>query len=313
MDDIGGKQAKKYFQEAYRKNLLSERTTIRDTKHYLPFLREFNRVGTNWLKNSDDWNRIVTMRTVQRAVDQEWGRLSAGKTTFRKFMRDTNAVLLDEGQLKEFMGHFESGNVDNMKGILERHMVYQTQFDYTKAQKPAEFQTALGRVAGSYSTYPLQFGEMLSTALKRKGPMYGLKLASNMWATSYLYNDMLGIEGVEGNVLNVAAYTGGPMMTSGLDFMQTANRGWDRIVKAKDIATGISAAGQTGKELGRLATRIAVPMSWYPRRFSEGLESLGNGEYMASMMSFMGLNVNEDALALQLEFDDIESIFSDDQ
>jgi len=310
MDDIVQGDTSAFYDEAFAKHLLGERSLVGDKKHFLPFIRNWNLVGTHWLKNSDDWNRIVAMRTVQRATDESWDLLQRGKIDIPKFMNRTNASLLDADQLPLFMKHLEAGDVDSMKSIMERHMVYQTHFDYTRSQKPEWLQSEVGTIAGSYSTYPMQFGEMLAKGLKAKGWTFGARLAANMLAVSYLYNDILGVEGVEGNPLKVLGYMGGPLLTSGADFVNTMSQTIGSVGEQSTIRGAGERLLSGTTKAGQGLARVTVPMIWYPKRFSEGLESLHAGEYTASMMSFMGLNVNEESLVNQLSFDDIESIFT---
>jgi hypothetical protein len=200
------------------------------------------------------------------------------------------------GTQESFMRLISEGNIKEADTLLQRNIIDWTMYNYSAAQKPGFAHNRVGKAMLSYSTYPTQFAEMLARMVKND-PMVGGRLAINIAALSYFYNDVLGLKGYEGNPLRIMMFTGGPLATGGLDAFQTFTQGVESLkIMDSNVMEKAGRLGEVAVSGLDPLRRILVPFNWYPKRFKSALQSLDEGEYYTSLLQGTGLNVNSDAM-----------------
>jgi len=271
------------FDKIYAKHKARGITMVRDpldpTRSLMKrWLKGANSVGMNIFRTSDDYTRLVTAEAWDIMFTDSLELMTKGKIGYEQFSKLTWSKLLDPADLERFDKFMKQGQHELANSLLSDRMTKLTIFDYDVLNKPEAWTSGIGRIAGQYQTYPLQYIRMVKKIVAasdvQERAVYIGRLLFNTATVGYTLHDVLGMKGAPMTPMGTMSISGGPGISAMIQAFtaMTANN--------TSIGSKIKAVGRAGK--------IFIPFGGQETHVWKAVKAYLDGEAMAATVHLAG-------------------------
>ena len=205
-----------------------------------------------------DWvNRAIIYYGAQKRFKGAAKEFLEGKISKGKFLKRSGMHLFGAAQYNYALKLLKTNDLETGLKAAEDHIARvaanRTQYLYDRFEQPALFRNGIGRLAGQFASWPVNFLAYVSEVLRTKTTSTAEKARflatlgglSTLTATTFA---QMGIRSEEFLPWNMALFQGGPyyqMMNDGLAAINGDGQRWGKFVRALTGLIPFSRAGES--------------------------------------------------------------------
>lgn len=259
--------------------------------------------GMQWYKNSDDYTRAVAYLASTNKWDAAMKQLQEGIISREQFVQTASGLhAVREGRRNQILQLLDEGNAAAARHMLGTDMVEHTMFAYRHTARPEAFRKGLvGKLFGTFGTYPVQYVENVRQALTTSGMTPAQKAA---WAGKFVANagalylgfrELAGIEA--GNFLPwvPAQFAGGPWYDMAYGVSKSLAPGY-RGRQARAEVFGITTVdGQLAWDPRKSEmAQWLIPFSFSINSIQRGIQYANEGKHYQAFLSIGSAPIRAD-------------------
>jgi hypothetical protein len=248
---------------------------------------------TMWIKNGDNYNRVVSYLAVTDTFDKAYTRFKAGDLDVDGLMREAKMWNLPQDLFKRSKEMLQAGQVKQVRSLFASTLTDESMFVYRKGRMPLPFSGTMGKVFGQFGTFFVNYVQQIRNGISRAPGVEKAKviarLAGNLTALSATFA-AFGLR-TSDYIPGPVSFAGGPSweLLTGILNAMSPNDYQGRAARAKVLGLHT----KDGKPYwdieeffsSGLASNV-IPGSLEYRSIKRGLEYLNNGDTYRAMLAF---------------------------
>jgi hypothetical protein len=253
----------------------------------------FSEIPTLWIKQGDNYNRVVSHLATTNAFDAAYKRFSAGSLDIDGLMREAKMWNLPADLFARSKEMLAAGQFKQARALFAHTLTDESMFVYRKGRMPVVFSGTMGKVFGQFGTFTVNYIQNIRNAFSRAPGVEKAKLAARLVGNLGALSTGFAAAGMK-----ISDFMPGPISFSG-------GPNWELL---HDILNAMSPSAYQGREaraklLGLhskdgqpywnveeffssgLASGL-IPGSLEYRSIKRGLEFLNQGDIYRAMLAF---------------------------
>jgi hypothetical protein len=255
-----------------------------------------NELPTLWIKQGDNYNRIVSYVATTNAFDKAYMRFRAGDLNIDGLMREARMWNLPVDLFERSKEMLTAGKFKQARALFAHTLTDESMFVYRKGRMPLPFSGTMGKVFGQFGSFFVNNVQNIRNAFARAPGIEKAKLFARMAGNLTALSGMFAAAGMKISdfIPGPITFSGGPSWDLLHGVLQAMSPGayQGREARAKLFAwhsdKSLPLGGRWDIEeffSSGIASNV-IPGSLEYRSIKRGLEFLNKGDIYRAMLAF---------------------------